>query len=422
MIGSRFYRNVRLGIKTLMLHKMRSMLTMLGMVFGVGAVIAMLAVGEGASREALDQIRKLGSQNIIITSQKPVEQAASGAMNVRMNIYGLLYDDLNRIEQSYETVNRVVPAKLLRGQGRVEGRTLELRLVGTSPDWFDLVARELIAGRRMSQRDMDQKSSVVVLTEHGARRLLAGQQTLGAKVLINSGYYTVIGVVKSESSQSGTMQTPDQEIDAYVPLNVAIERFGDISVTRTSGSRSRELVELHQLIVQVDSIDHVESTAAAIDRMMSLNHPKKDYSMSVPLALLRQAEATQRTFNIVLGSIAGISLLIGGIGIMNIMLASVTERTKEIGIRRAIGAKRKQIIGQFLIETVVLSVTGGLIGIGIGLLIPWLITVFAQMPTAVTMWSVMLSVVISVGIGIVFGMYPAMRAANLDPIVALRHE
>lgn len=422
MIGSRFYRNVRLGIKTLMLHKMRSMLTMLGMVFGVGAVIAMLAVGEGASREALDQIRKLGSQNIIISSQKPVEQAASGAMNVRMNIYGLLYDDLNRIEQSYETVNRVVPAKLLRGQGRVEGRTLELRLVGTSPDWFDLVARELIAGRRMSQRDMDQKSSVVVLTEHGARRLLAGQQTLGAKVLINSGYYTVIGVVKSESSQSGTMQTPDQEIDAYVPLNVAIERFGDISVTRTSGSRSRELVELHQLIVQVDSIDHVESTAAAIDRMMSLNHPKKDYSMSVPLALLRQAEATQRTFNIVLGSIAGISLLIGGIGIMNIMLASVTERTKEIGIRRAIGAKRKQIIGQFLIETVVLSVTGGLIGIGIGLLIPWLITVFAQMPTAVTMWSVMLSVVISVGIGIVFGMYPAMRAANLDPIVALRHE
>lgn len=422
MIGTRFYRNVRLGIKTLMLHKMRSMLTMLGMVFGVGAVIAMLAVGEGASREALDQIRKLGSQNIIITSQKPVEQAASGAMNVRMNIYGLLYDDLERIEQSYETVSRVVPAKLLRAQGRVEGRTLELRLVGTTPDWFDLVARELIAGRRMSPRDVDQNSSVVVLTEHGARKLLAGKQTLGAKVLINSGYYTVIGVVKSESTQSGTMQTPDQSIDAYIPLNVAIERFGDISVTRTSGSRSRELVELHQLIVQVDSIDHVESTAAAIDRMLTLNHPKKDYSMSVPLALLRQAEATQRTFNIVLGSIAGISLLIGGIGIMNIMLASVTERTKEIGIRRAIGAKRKQIIGQFLIETVVLSVTGGLIGIGIGLLIPWLITMFAQMPTAVTMWSVMLSVVISVGIGIVFGMYPAMRAANLDPIVALRHE
>ena len=422
MIASRFLRNVHLGVKTLLLHKMRSMLTMLGMVFGVGAVIAMLAVGEGASREALDQIRKLGSQNIIINSQKPVEQAASGAMNVRMNIYGLLYDDLDRIAQSYETVDRVVPAKLIRGQGRVEGRTLELRIVGTTPEWSDLVQRNLLAGRNITQRDLDENSSVVVLTEHGVRRLLSGRQTLGAQVLINSGYYTVIGVVQSEETQSGTMQTPDQSIDAYIPINVAIERYGDISVTRSSGSRSRELVELHQLIVQVDSIDNVESTAAAIERMLELNHPKGDFSMSVPLALLRQAEATQRTFSIVLGSIAGISLLIGGIGIMNIMLASVTERTKEIGIRRAIGAKRKQIVGQFLIETVVLSVSGGLIGIGIGLLIPWMITIIADMPTAVTSWSVGLSVVISVGIGIIFGMYPALRAANLDPIVALRHE
>ncbi len=422
MIGLRLLRNVRLGVKTLMLHKMRSILTMLGMVFGVGAVIAMLAVGEGASREALDQIRKLGSQNIIITSQKPVEQAASGAMNVRMNIYGLLYDDLARIEQSYDTVTRTVPAKLMRGQGRIEGRTLELRLVGTTPDWFDLVQRRLLVGRTMVRRDMEQNASVVVLTEHGARRLLAGRNTIGAKILINQGYYTVIGVIQSESSQSGSMQTPDQDIDAYIPLNVAIERFGDITVSRSSGSRSREMVELHQMIVQVDSIKDVESTAAGIERMLRLNHPKGDYKLSVPLALLRQAEATQRTFNIVLGSIAGISLLIGGIGIMNIMLASVTERTREIGIRRAIGAKRKQIIGQFLIETVVLSVTGGFIGIGIGLLIPWLITIFAQMPTAVTMWSVMLSVVISVGVGVIFGMYPAMRAANLDPIVALRHE
>lgn len=422
MMATRFLRNVRLGIKTLMLHKMRSMLTMLGMVFGVGAVIAMLAVGEGASREALDQIRRLGSQNIIINSQKPVEQAAANSMNVRMNIYGLLYDDLERIEQSYETVERVVPAKLIRGQGRVDGRTLELRIVGTTPDWSELVQRNLLAGRNMTQRDLDENSNVVVLTEHGVRKLLAGRQTLGSQVLINSGYYTVIGVVQSEETQSSAMQTPDQNIDAYIPINVAIERYGDMSVTRSSGSRSRELVELHQIIVQVDSIDHVESTAAAIDRMLTLNHPKGDYSLSVPLALLRQAESTQRTFNIVLGSIAGISLLIGGIGIMNIMLASVTERTKEIGIRRAIGAKRKQIIGQFLIETVVLSVTGGMIGIGIGVLIPWIITIAAQMPTAVTAWSVGLSVVISVGIGIVFGMYPAMRAANLDPIVALRHE
>jgi len=422
MINSRFIRNVRLGIKTLMLHKMRSILTMLGMVFGVGAVIAMLAVGEGASKDALDQIRRLGSQNIIINSQQPISQATSGSMRSNMNIYGLLYDDLDRIEQSFDTIEQTVPAKLIRGEGRVGDRTLELRLVATTPNWFELVSRDRVAGRYMTQLDIDHNANVVVLTEHGARKLLVGKTTIGSQVRISQGVFTVIGVIKSESTQSGTMQTPDQEIDAYIPLNVAVERFGDINVTRTSGSRSRELVELHQLIVQVDSIDHVESTAAAIERMLSIHHPKGDYKMSVPLALLRQAEATQRTFNIVLGSIAGISLLIGGIGIMNIMLASVTERTREIGIRRAIGARRKQIIGQFLIETVVLSVTGGFIGIGIGILIPWLITMFADMPTVVTMWSVLLSVVISIGVGVVFGMYPAMRAANLDPIVALRYE
>ncbi|MBL4590338.1 MAG: ABC transporter permease [Phycisphaerales bacterium] len=422
MIAARFVRNIRLGIKTLLLHKMRSALTMLGMVFGVGAVVAMLAVGEGASKQALDQIRRLGSQNIIITSQKPIAQAGTGSMQVRMNIYGLLYDDLERITQSFDTVERTVPAKLIRGQGRVGGRTLELRLVGTTPAWFDLVLRDRLAGRVILDRDIENKANIVVLTEHGARRLLAGKDILGSTVKINQGYYTVVGVIKSESMQSGTMQTPDQNIDAYIPLSVAIERFGDITVTRSSGSRSRELVELHQLIVQIDSTDHVESTAAGIERMLTMFHPNADFRMSVPLALLRQAEATQRTFNIVLGSIAGISLLIGGIGIMNIMLASVTERTREIGIRRAIGARRKQIIGQFLIETVVLSVAGGMIGIGVGVLIPWLITRFADMPTVVTLWSVLLSVVISIGVGIVFGMYPAMRAANLDPIVALRHE
>lgn len=422
MLITRFSRNVVLGVKTLLLHKMRSVLTMLGMVFGVGAVIAMLAVGEGASKQALDEIRRLGSQNIIINSQTPIDQAASGAERVRMNIYGLLYDDLDRIQQSFASVVRTVPAKLIRGEGRVGGRTLELRLVGTTPEWFELVERDLLAGRVMHQRDMEQASNIVVLTEHGARKLLAGQTILGSQVRINQGYYSVVGVIKSESTDSGSMQTPDQQIDAYIPLNVAKERFGDITVTRSSGSNTREMVELHQMIVEIDSIKNVESTAAGIERVLSIFHPKKDYRMSVPLALLRQAESTQRTFNIVLGSIAGISLLIGGIGIMNIMLASVTERTREIGIRRAIGARRKQIIGQFLIETVVLSVTGGMIGIGIGLLIPWLITMFAGMPTVVTMWSVLLSVIISIGVGVVFGMYPAMRAANLDPIVALRHE
>jgi putative ABC transport system permease protein len=182
------------------------------------------------------------------------------------------------------------------------------------------------------------------------------------------------------------------------------------------------MVELHQMIVQVNSIEDVEPTAKGIEDMLERFHKKKDYLVSVPLALLRQAEATKRTFNIVLGSIAGISLLVGGIGIMNIMLASVTERTQEIGIRRAIGAKRRQIISQFLIETVVLSIIGGLIGIGMGVLVPSLITYFAGMPTVITAVSIVLPLVISFGVGIIFGLYPAVRAAKVDPIVALRHE
>jgi len=179
---------------------------------------------------------------------------------------------------------------------------------------------------------------------------------------------------------------------------------------------------LHQIIVQVDQAEHVEATAAGIERMLEQFHKKKDYSMSVPLALLKQAEATKRTFNIVLGSIAGISLLVGGIGIMNIMLASVTERTREIGIRRAIGAKRHQIIYQFLIETVVLSTIGGLIGLGVGTLIPFLITYFSGMATVMTLNGILLPLFISMGIGILFGLYPAMNAAKVDPIIALRHE
>ena len=421
MQHSRLMRNVRLGVKNLRLHKLRSFLTMLGVVFGVSSVIAMLAVGEGASKEALEQIRKLGSNNIIIRSAKPVKEA-SREVRIRMSIYGLLYEDMDRITESFSSVRRIVPAKLVQQEGRLGARTLELRVVGTTPEWFDLVRRPMAAGRVMTATDNGQRRNVVVLTEHGARRLLAGQSTIGQNLRIGGGVFEVIGIVRSESGFGGDIQTPDQDVDAYIPLEVARERFGDIFTRRAAGARIRELVELHQIIVEVATLEEVESTSAGIEALLKRFHRKDDYRVSVPLALLRQAEATKRTFNIVLGSIAAISLLVGGIGIMNIMLASVTERTREIGIRRAIGAKRKQIVGQFLIETVVLSTTGGLLGIGIGLLVPWLITSFAGMPTVVKPWSLVLSLGISMTVGILFGIYPAFRAAELDPIEALRHE
>ena len=422
MRNLRITRNIALGIKNLLLHKLRSVLTMLGVVFGVGSVVAMLSVGEGASKDALERIRKLGSNNIILTSQKAMEEeGGASAMRQRLSVYGLLYEDEARIKQTFKEVTRTVPVKQVRREGRMRDVTLDLRVVGTVPDWFDLVNRTILAGRVIKTRDIENKATVCVLTEFGARRLLATEGSIGQSLRIGSDYFEVIGIVRSEQG-SGGVQTPDQEVDAYIPLTLARERYGDINTKRSVGSFERERVELHSLILQCDTSNDVERVADGVKSMLERFHKKVDYRISVPLELLRQAEATKRTFNIVLGSIAGISLLVGGIGIMNIMLASVTERTKEIGIRRAIGAKRRQIIGQFLVETMTLSTIGGLIGVGIGVAIPVLITVFAKMPTVVTPWSLVLSVGISMAIGVFFGLYPAMRAANLDPIQALRHE
>ena len=422
MRHTRIARNIGLGIENLLLHKLRSFLTMLGVVFGVGSVVAMLSVGEGASKEALEQIRKLGSNNIIVSSKKSAEEEATSTEHSHMSIYGLTYEDYRRIAMGFSNIQRTAPVKLTRKDSRVRERALELRIVGTTPEWFKLVPREILAGRVLLDSDQENQAPVAVLTEFGARKILATESTIGRTVRIGSDQFKVIGIVRSESGQAGNIQIPDQEVDAYIPIEVARRYFGDIFTKRTSGGDEREMVELHQVIVQVDDPKKVEAVAAGIERMLGTFHKKQDYVVSVPLALLKQAEAMKRRFNIVLGSIAGISLLVGGIGIMNIMLASVTERTREIGIRRAIGAKRRQIVVQFLIETVVLSTMGGLIGLGMGTLIPFFITYFSGMITVITLKGILLPLLISMTIGILFGLYPAVHAAKVDPIVALRHE
>ncbi len=421
---SKFYRDVRLGIENLLLHKLRSFLTALGVIFGVGSVVAMLSVGEGASKKALDEIKKVGSNNIIVSSMKPREDDNNASMMGRPSavVYGLSYKDFDRIAGTFDTIQTSVPAKIVRKEGRLDDRSLELRVVGTTPDWFELVKRPLAAGRVLLESDMNHRSAVAVLTEHGARRLLATRSSIGEHLTIGENSFQVVGIVKSEANMGSDVQLPDQDVDAYIPLEVAREYYGDINIKRTSSSMEITSVELSKVIVQVDDISNVESTANGISAMLKKFHSKVDYEMSVPLAMLRQAEATKRTMNIVLGSIACISLLVGGIGIMNIMLASVTERTREIGIRRAIGAKKKQIIVQFLIETVVLSTIGGTTGLGLGIIIPIFIELFSGMPTVITPFSILLPFVISISIGIVFGIYPAARAAEVDPIIALRHE
>ncbi len=421
MQSSKLYRMLRLGIKSLLLHKLRSGLTMLGVVFGVGAVVAMLAVGEGASRKALAEIKALGSNNIMLTSkQNAGDEAASGSRSM-VKAYGLFYDDERRIRDTFDAVERTVPTKDLRKNAFFGERSIELRIVGTTADWFKLVPRDIVAGRVMLDRDLHSSANVCVLTESGARKLLAASNVIGESLQVGSDLYEVIGIVRNESA-SGGGRTPDSDVDAYIPINVAKERYSDLMIRRASGSFQAEQVELHRIIIAVKNIDNVESVAAGIDRMMQHFHPDGDYDLFVPLAVLRAARAQANIWKWTLFSIAAISLLVGGIGIMNIMLASVTERTREIGIRRAIGAKKGQIVAQFLVETVVLSATGGFIGTIVGPAIAQIITFMSGIDTIVPLYSILLAVGISMSIGIVFGLYPAVRAANLNPIDALRHD
>jgi putative ABC transport system permease protein len=246
-------------------------------------------------------------------------------------------------------------------------------------------------------------------------------------VKIDSFYYQVVGLVREKGQseqrpQSGRMEGEPLDNNVYVPLSTARARFGEVLIRRSAGSFEMEQVELHQLTIQMEDTAAVESADPQIKSLLNRFHSRNDYEVIVPLQLLRQAEQTKRIFNIVLGSIAAISLLVGGIGIMNIMLATVTERTREIGVRRALGAKRKDITLQFLVETVVLSFGGGLIGVVVGVITPMVVSQLTTMKTIVTPWSVLLAFGISGAIGVIFGLYPAKSAAQLDPIDALRHE
>ena len=424
MQGLSFYWPfIRLGVTDVWRHKTRSFLTMLGMVFGVGSVIAMLAVGEGASHQALESIKRLGSQNIMVNSVKPTSDASTSStatQGARLAVYGLLYEDETRITETVPGVERTVPARMVRRNARFNERQLELRVVETIPEWFNVVPRPVLAGRVLNESDMESRANVCVLTEFGVRKLLAAETMIGQRVRLGGGVFEVVGIVKNESG--GTVRAPDSDAAAYVPMATAARLFGVASIRYSAGGMEGERVELSQIIVKMKDTSVVEAGAKAIEAMLKRFHKKQDFKIDVPLSLLREAEKTKRTYNIVLGAIAGISLLVGGIGIMNIMLASVTERTKEIGIRRAIGARKSRIVVQFLINTCVLSIGGGLAGLVVGVTIPLLITFFTKMPTMVQPYSMALAFGISVGIGIVFGLYPALRAASLDPIEALRHE
>ena len=429
MIGFQVKRTILIGLKSLWLHRLRSFLTILGMICGVCAVIAMLAIGEGASFEAQEQIRQLGSTNISILAVKPPEDAAqaassSGGPGLPLVQYGLTYDDAERIASTFPDVRVTVPVQKVPKTVWSGALHVDATVMGTVPWYTGIRNRRLTEGRFITTADMHDSKNVCVVEPAIVEALFPGGNALGKTIKVGLNYYRVVGIIEGSAAAAagGEGGGAGGGPGVYMPATTVRMTFGELNVQRSAGSMSRERVELHEIIVNVPSVDKVIPMAENLRVMLKGSHPKHDYKLDVPFERLQAAEKIKRTFNVVLGSIAAISLLVGGIGIMNIMLASVTERTREIGIRRALGAKKKHIITQFLTETVLLSGVGGILGVAIGVIIPAVVEHFAAMKTIVTLWSPLVAFSISAFVGVVFGIYPAYRAANMDPIEALRHE
>jgi putative ABC transport system permease protein len=434
MILYRIRRVLNLGIKSLWLHRLRAILTVLGIIFGVASVIAMLAIGEGASKAAQEQIGRLGSLNIIIRTVLPPEEQRATGQQQGLREYGLMYADTERFRNSIPDVQVLVPVRRLSQQAWYRNHKIPIEIIGTVPWHLETSPVRLVKGRFLTSFDLDYKQDICVIDEQAVKELFAFDDPMDQDIKIGRDYYRVVGVVTSQGSVSTKESALEEESPStkgqgganagtiYIPLSAVKERFGETSLQVSGGSRKIEKVELQEIIVKVGEIGKVRSTRDILINMLGQFHKKNDYQVVVPLELLHEAERTKRIFNIVLGSIAAISLLVGGIGIMNIMLATVSERTREIGIRRALGARRRDIIFQFLSETLFLTLAGGILGIFLGCIIPFFVTRFGNMPTVITWTALLLSFGISGIVGVVFGLYPAYRAANMDPIESLRHE
>jgi putative ABC transport system permease protein len=417
MIGSHILPELKMGLASLFAHKLRSLLTMLGMIFGVGAVVAMLSITAGAQKEMMSFIDQLGVNNIIVEAHEALDR--NELQTVRAISPGLSFRDFRAISENVSGLVAITPRKRFKPQKLLPKTSQEPpQLIGVLPNFVEINSLKLVAGRFFTEEENKSSSPVCVLGEGAKVNLLGYDSGVGKYVKVNDTWLQVVGVLTPQASGDSDVegaQAANRNNLIIAPLNTVMRRFED----NTSYLKD----EIDGIYMKVGTnVDSIETSNVVRAILTATHKDAGDFTVIVPAGLLEQKKQTQMIFNVVMICIAGISLLVGGIGIMNIMLATVLERTREIGVRRAIGARQKDIVRQFLTEAVLISIVGGLIGIAFGFTLSKIIASAAGWSTLVTTSSIVIAFGVSVSIGLLFGIYPAVQAAKLDPIEAIRYE
>ena len=439
------------ALRVILTNKIRTFLTALGIIFGVAAVITMLAIGNGAEKEILSQLELVGVNNIVITpiiddKEDSDTEEDDGANESKRFSKGLDLLDVESIRKNIPTVSKISPEIILETYVTSKGLQSSVKLIGVSPDFFYTSNINIESGKNFSNIQLKNAFPVCIIGKKIEKKLFTGESAIGKKIKVKDVWLQVIGVIEekliSESAQEN-LGIRDLNLDVYIPIKTFLVRFKDRKIIsdkpidfesggvfimgNNNGPKKRiprgNYHQIDKLTVQVSSSEKLNSTANLLSRMLKRRHNDVlDFEISIPIQLLKQQQKTKQIFNIVLSIIAGISLLIGGIGIMNIMLASVLERTKEIGIIRAIGATQQDVVLQFLSESVLISIGGGIIGIFLGIISSYIIEIATGIETILSISSITLSFFVATAIGLIFGIAPAKSAANKRPIEAIRYD